>query len=411
MESASTTKPPIAQLADRIAKPFLIGVLLAAGLACAYWWQRDPGHALMVAVAVLVVTCPCALSLATPAAMLSAAGNLAKGGVLVRRLVAFEAMASVDTVMFDKTGTLTRDAMVLTSIQVRDGVPIEYALDMAAALARYSLHPVSKALVAASNTERAKRWHADLVKEVAGNGVSGKVWQGDLKRKNSDSASDVSLGSAEFCGVSAFKTEAKTETKTETLRSFLSDEQGWLATFEFHEDVRSDALSTVEALQKGGVEVFLVSGDSAQAVARVAAQVGITAFQGGCTPQDKLAFLQDAQKKGKKVAVVGDGLNDGPVLAGAHVSFAFGRAVPLAQAQSDFVVLGEQLGLVVKTLGLAKQTMRVVKQNLWWAATYNALCVPLAVMGLLPAWLAGLGMALSSLFVVLNALKLSNQKS
>ena len=407
MESASTTKPPIAQLADRIAKPFLIGVLLAAGLACAYWWQRDPGHALMVAVAVLVVTCPCALSLATPAAMLSAAGNLAKGGVLVRRLAAFEAMASVDTVMFDKTGTLTRDAMVLASIKVREGAQTEQVLDMAAALAQFSLHPVSKALVAASNTERAKLWHADLVKEVAGRGVSGKVWQGDLKRKDSDSASDVSLGSAEFCGVSASKTEAKTE----TLRSFLSDEQGWLATFEFHEDVRSDALSTVEALQKGGVEVFLVSGDSAQAVARVAAQVGITAFQGGCTPQDKLAFLQDAQKRGKKVAVVGDGLNDGPVLAGAHVSFAFGRAVPLAQAQSDFVVLGEQLGLVVKTLGLAKQTMRVVKQNLWWATGYNALCVPLAVMGLLPAWLAGLGMALSSLFVVLNALKLSNQKS
>ena len=406
MESASTTKPPIAQLADRIAKPFLIGVLLAAGLACAYWWPSDPGHALMVAVAVLVVTCPCALSLATPAAMLSAAGNLAKGGVLVRRLAAFEAMASVDTVMFDKTGTLTRDAMVLASIHVRDGVPTEYALDMAAALARYSLHPVSKALVAASNTERAKRWQADLVKEVAGSGVSGKVWQGDLKRKDSDSASDVSLGSAEFCGISAFKTEAKTE----TLRSFLSDEQGWLATFEFHEDVRPDAISTVEALQKNGVEVFLVSGDSAQAVSRVAAQVGITAFKGACTPQDKLAFLQDAQKRGKKVAVVGDGLNDGPVLAGAHVSFAFGRAVPLAQAQSDFVVLGEQLGLVVKTMGLAKQTMCVVKQNLWWAAGYNALCVPLAVMGLLPAWLAGLGMALSSLFVVLNALRLAKSK-
>ena len=403
MESASTTKPPIAQLADRIAKPFLIGVLLAAGLACAYWWPSDPGHALMVAVAVLVVTCPCALSLATPAAMLSAAGNLAKGGVLVRRLAAFETMASVDTVMFDKTGTLTRGAMVLASIQVREGAQSDQVLDMAAALAHYSLHPVSKALVAAVKQGRANPWHADLVKEVAGSGVSGKVWQGG----SSDSASDVLLGSAEFCGVSV----SKAEILTETLRTFLRDEQGWLATFEFHEDLRSDALSTVAALQKDGVEVFLVSGDSAQAVARVAAQVGITAFQGGCTPQDKLAFLQDAQKRGKKVAVVGDGLNDGPLLAGAHVSFAFGRAVPLAQAQSDFVVLGEQLGLVVKTMGLAKQTMCVVKQNLWWAAGYNALCVPLAVMGLLPAWLAGLGMALSSLFVVLNALKLSNQKS
>lgn len=404
MESASTTKPPIAQLADRIAKPFLIGVLLAAGLACVYWWGRDPGHALMVAVAVLVVTCPCALSLATPAAMLSAAGNLARRGVLVRRLEAFEATASIDTVMFDKTGTLTRDAMVLASIQVRAGAQTDQALDMAAALAQYSLHPVSKAVVTASTKAgRTVEWRADKVKEIAGSGVSGRVFRDDLRKGvSSDSAYgfEMALGSADFCGVVA--------PKTKVLRSFLRDEQGWLATFEFHEDVRSDALSAVAALQKDGVEVFLVSGDSVQAVARVAEQVGITAFLGGCTPQDKLEFLQNAQKRGKKVAVVGDGLNDGPVLAGAHVSFAFGQAVPLAQAQADFVVMGEQLGLVVKTLGLAKQTMRVVRQNLWWAAIYNALCVPLAVVGLLPAWLAGLGMAFSSLFVVLNALRLAN---
>jgi Cu2+-exporting ATPase len=354
----------------------------------------------MVAVAVLVVTCPCALSLATPAAMLSAAGNLARRGVLVRRLEAFEALATVDTVMFDKTGTLTRDAMVLTSIKVREGVQTTQVLEMAAALAQYSLHPVSKSVVAAAaNVERANHWHADHVNEVAGSGVSGCVWQGE----NKDSAVTLSFGSAEFCGVES--------DITETLHSFLRDEQGWLATFEFHEDVRMDARNAIAALQKAGIEVFLVSGDSALTVSRVAEQVGIKLFQGGCKPQDKLAFLQDAQKKGKKVVVVGDGLNDGPVLASAHVSFAFGKAVPLAQAQSDFVVLGEQLGLVVKTMGLAKQTMCVVKQNLWWAASYNAICVPLAVMGLLPAWLAGLGMALSSLFVVLNALRLANSKS
>ncbi len=404
MESASTTKPPIAQLADRIAKPFLVGVLLAAGLACAYWWGHDPGHALMVAVAVLVVTCPCALSLATPAAVLSAAGNLARRGVLVRRLAAFEAMASIDTVMFDKTGTLTRDAMVLASVQVRDGAQTAQVLDMAAALAQYSLHPVSKAVVAAAaQTGRTTRWRADKVNEVAGSGVSGQVWQGDASEDASGGIfHQMSLGSADFCGVAARNTEA--------VRSFLCDEQGWLATFEFHEDVRPDAREAVAALQKDGVAVCLLSGDSIQAVARVAAQVGIAAYQGGCTPQDKLEFLQNAQKGGKKVAMVGDGLNDGPVLAGAHVSFAFGRAVPLAQAQADFVVLGEQLGLVVKTLGLAKQTMRVVRQNLWWAAMYNLLCVPLAVVGLLPAWLAGLGMALSSLFVVLNALRLATSE-
>jgi Cu2+-exporting ATPase len=310
--------------------------------------------------------------------------------------------------MFDKTGTLTRDAMVLASVQVREGAQTDQVLDMAAALAQYSLHPVSKAVVAAAaKAGRTGEWRADKVNEIAGSGVSGRLYRDDLRedakevaRGDSAYGFEMALGSADFCGVVA--------PKTEVLRSFLRDEQGWLATFEFHEDVRSDALSAVAALQKDGVEVFLVSGDSVQAVARVAAQVGITAFQGGCTPRDKLEFLQNAQKRGKKVAVVGDGLNDGPVLAGAHVSFAFGQAVPLAQAQADFVVMGEQLGLVVKTLGLAKQTMRVVRQNLWWAAIYNALCVPLAVVGLLPAWLAGLGMAFSSLFVVLNALRLAN---
>ncbi len=172
MESASTTKPPIAKLVDRIAKPFLIAVLLAAGLAGAFWWSHDPGHAVMVAVAVLIVTCPCALSLATPTAMLAAAGNLARSGVLVRRLEAFEALATIDTVMFDKTGTLTRDAMVLGSTQVREGVSVEQVLTMAAALGQHSLHPVSRALVAAAGGPTALlHWKTEAVAEVPGGGA------------------------------------------------------------------------------------------------------------------------------------------------------------------------------------------------------------------------------------------------
>ena len=394
MEAASTTKPHLARLADRIAKPFLIGVLLAASLAGAYWWEHDPGHALMVAVAVLIVTCPCALSLATPAAMLAAAGNLARGGVLVRRLEAFEALAGVDTVMFDKTGTLTRDAMVVASTQVRDGVAGAQALAMAAALARHSHHPVSKALVAAAAA--LPQWSADSVTEVAGRGVGGNVWSGDRRTV----PVDLRLGSADFCAIERSGSDSPT--------AYLSDHHGWLATFELQEDVRPDAMDTVAALARAGITVHLLSGDSASAAARVAAQVGIAKFQGGSEPQDKLDFLRKAQQAGHKVAVVGDGLNDGPILAGAHVSFAFGQAVPLAQAQADFVVLGDQLGAVAKALLLARRTLRIVRQNLWWAAAYNAVCVPLAVVGWLPAWLAGLGMALSSLLVVLNALRLSN---
>lgn len=397
METASTTKPHIAHLADRIAKPFLVAVLLAAGLACAFWWGRDPGHALMVAVAVLVVTCPCALSLATPAAMLASAGALARGGVLVRRLEAFEALAAIDTVMFDKTGTLTRDAMVLGAAQVREGVSPDQALAMAAALAQFSLHPASRALVAAAAGSGTRSgWKADAVQEIVGQGVSGQVRCADAGL----ATTDLRLGSAAYCGVEL--------PISDSMRVCLSDERGWLAIFELCEAVRPDALETVAALQALGLAVCLLSGDRVEAVARVAARLGISEFQGECTPDDKLDFLRNAQQQGRKLAVVGDGLNDGPVLAGAHVSFAFGRAVPLAQAQSDFVVLGEQLGAIVTATQLARRTLRVVRQNLWWAAMYNAVCVPLAVAGWLPAWLAGMGMALSSLLVVLNALRLSH---
>ena len=400
MESASTTKPPIARLADRIAKPFLLAVLLAAGLAGAFWWGRGPGHALMVAVAVLVVTCPCALSLATPAAMLAAAGTLARRGVLVRRLEAFEALAAIDTVVFDKTGTLTCDAMALGDVHTRAGVAPGMALAMAAALARHSLHPVSRALALAAGEATTGQWQAEGVRELAGAGVSGRVWSG-----HADVAArrvELRLGSSDFCGVAG--------TLAESVHTCLSDAQGWLATFEFHEQLRSDAMATVSALQAAGINVHLLSGDSETAAARVAAQVGITAFKGACSPQDKLDFLRHAQHQGRKVAVVGDGLNDGPVLAGAHVSFAFGQAVPLAQAQADFVVLGDQLGAVAQALLLARRTLRVVRQNLWWAAGYNAVCVPLAMVGWMPAWLAGLGMGLSSLLVVLNALRLSSKE-
>ncbi|MEO7160441.1 MAG: cation-translocating P-type ATPase [Polaromonas sp.] len=397
MESASTSRPQLALLADRIAKPFLVFVLVAAGGAGAYWWSHDPGHALMVAVAVLIVTCPCALSLATPAAMLASAGALARRGVLVRRLQALEALAAVNTVVFDKTGTLTRDAFALSAVHTRQGVSSEDALAMAAALAQHSLHPVSRALAAAGRGDglRHGALMAQEVQETAGQGVSGRLCLGDIPT----SAVWARLGSARFCDVDRPATDA--------LHACLSDDQGWVATFEMQEDLRPDAKATVAALTAQGVQVHLLSGDLPESVVRVARQAGINDARGACTPQDKLAFLRGLQSQGRKVAMVGDGLNDGPVLAGAHVSFAFGQAVPLAQAQSDFVVLGDRLGTVAQTLLLARRTFRIVRQNLWWAAIYNAVCVPLAVLGWLPAWLAGLGMALSSLLVVLNALRLS----
>jgi Cu2+-exporting ATPase len=398
MESASTSKPALARLADTIAKPFLFGVLIAAGLACAYWWQTDPERALMVAVSVLIVTCPCALSLATPAAMLSAAGALARRGVLVRRLDAFESLAGVDTVVFDKTGTLTRDAMVVNQVQVREGQTRQQALALAAALAQHSLHPLSRALSAAAaraDADAGGHWQVAQVTELAGQGISAQVSSSDV----TEPGFSARLGSASFCGVAPANVGA--------LQVHLSDDAGWLASFEFQEDIRQDAKETVAALQRAGIRVYLLSGDASEAAQRVADKVGITEARGNCSPQEKLDFLRAHQERGHKVAVVGDGLNDGPVLAGAHVSFAFGQAVPLAQAQADFLVSGGRLTNVAEALLLSRRTLRIVRQNLSWAAVYNAVCVPLAVFGLLPAWLAGLGMASSSLLVVLNALRLS----
>ena len=398
MEAASAAKPTLALLADRLAKPFLLAVMLSAAGAAVWWWDRDPERALMVAVSVLVVTCPCALSLATPAAMLAAAGRLAGGGVLVRRLQALEELARVDTVVFDKTGTLSRDQLQVCSVKTRADVPDARALAWAAALARHSLHPVSRALVQAqlrgqAATPDARTWQCESATELAGQGLTG-----DVLASAGDSHT-LRLGSAVFCGVVP-TADADTEV-------MLSDDQGWVATFALSEALRSDAKASVDALRSAGVEVRVLSGDKATAVERVARTLGIAHAQGACSPNDKLQALRTLQAQGRSVAMVGDGLNDAPVLAGAQVSFALGQAVPLAQAQSDFVVLASELMPVAQTLLLARRTMAVVRQNLAWALVYNAVCVPLAVAGMLPAWAAGLGMAGSSLLVVGNALRLS----
>ncbi|HSV51955.1 MAG TPA: cation-translocating P-type ATPase [Burkholderiaceae bacterium] len=399
MESAALDKPALARLADRIATPFLAAVLLAAAGACAFWWTRDPGHALMVAVAVLVVTCPCALSLATPAAMLASAGALARQGILVRRLQAFEALAGVDTVVFDKTGTLTREALALSAIRCRDDHSEQRVLAMAGALAQLSRHPVSRAIAsAAQSAEAALCWHASGVSESAGEGVCGTVAPG---ARADFAPAALRLGSAAYCGVAG--------PECDVLSATLSDAQGWLATFELQEMLRPDAHAAVQALRAEGIDVWLLSGDSQPAVARIAGQVGIVQARGRCMPQDKLAALRTAQQEGRKLAMVGDGLNDGPVLAGADVSFSFGQSVPLAMAKADFVLPADRLMAVVQALRLARRTLRVVRQNLLWAAAYNAVCVPLAVVGWLPAWAAGLGMAASSLLVVVNALRLADR--
>jgi len=420
MESAATAKPAMAQMVDRLARPFLITVLIASLGAALWWWPSSPAHALMVAVAVLVVTCPCALSLATPAAMLATAGALARGGVLVRRLQALQSLAAVDTLVFDKTGTLTRDAFTLAAVHLREGMDEDQALQRAAALARHSLHPVSRALWAQAR-QRAElagqdamaalqAWQVQGLEERAGQGLQAQSMAAVPEGPAPDSPlagaapkpageGPWRLGSAAFCQAPA--------RATAHLQVHLADARGWVASFELQEEVRPEAARVMRQLQDLGLQLQVLSGDAPAAVQQVAAAVGIEAARGGCVPQDKLDAVRALQARGHVVGMVGDGLNDGPVLAGADVSFALGQAVPLAQAKSDFVLIGGELGAVVDTVLRSRHTLRIVHQNLAWSLAYNAACIPLAVLGYLPAWAAGLGMALSSLLVVLNALRLS----
>jgi Cu2+-exporting ATPase len=238
------------------------------------------------------------------------------------------------------------------------------------------------------------------VQEHVGQGVSA-TWM-SLQGER-----ELRMGSLSFCRAATQSQEIPFAAQAAQVHVF--DRQGWLASYVFREVLRPDAVDTMARLRRLGVGIYLMSGDKPAAVDVIASRLQLDPVHvyGGCTPADKLGYLKDLQASGKRVAMVGDGFNDMPVMAGAHVSFAFGQAVPLAQAHSDVVVMGQQLMAVADTMALAKRSMRVVSHNLIWAAAYNAVCVPLAVMGYLPAWLAGLGMAVSSLVVVLYSLQLA----
>ncbi len=398
MERAATDKPRLAQLADRIAAPFLLAVLLAAAFSGWWWWQIDPDQAIAVAVAVLIVTCPCALSLATPVAMLASAGALARRGVLVRRLQAFESLAGIDTVIFDKTGTLTRDRVVLREVLTRDGLDRQAALALAAPLASASLHPVSRAIVRSAQEAQLPDQAFSEVSEIPGQGM--QAGQGETLLK---------LGSARFCGLDEAELTRRGQAVADQPCAFLCDAAGWVATFVLDEGVREEAADVVARLHELGLQTRLLSGDRVQAAERVARQLGIQVVVAQASPERKLAEVLELQQQGRQLAMVGDGLNDGPVLARADCSFALGHGAPLTQAQSDFVVQSGRLDEVLATVLLARKTLQIVRQNLLWAGVYNLVAVPLALVGWMPPWLAGLGMAASSLLVIGNAMRLARE--
>jgi Cu2+-exporting ATPase len=392
VQRALTERPDMLRTADRLAGPFVWGVLLLAAAAAAAWSVIDPSRALWVAVAVLIVTCPCALSLATPAALLSAAGALARRGVLVQRLDALETLAHTDTACLDKTGTLTQDRLVLAHIDIAQEADRALMLARAASLAALSRHPLSRAL-AETLPAPERSWHD--VRETAGQGIEARDEAGNRWRLGSPAWAGGKLGAG---------THAE---RPVVVCARVGGAAHEAVAFEFDEALRADAVKALQDLRQQGVQVQLVSGDSPASAQALARQLGITDVYGGATPEDKLARVAELQARGKRVLMVGDGVNDGPVLARADVSFALAHGSALAQARSDFIVLGSRLAEVPAARALAQRTLRVMRQNLGWSLAYNAACVPLALVGWLPPWAAGAGMALSSLGVVLNALRLS----
>jgi len=389
MRSARTQRPASVAAADRWAAPFLWSVLALAAVAGAAWSAIDPARAVWVVVSVLIVTCPCALSLAAPSALLAAATAMARRGVLLRRIGAIEGLARMQTLFVDKTGTLTdaQEQGVACMIRV-DGDGAQGDGDMlravAASLAAWSLHPLAKAL--AQQGGPSPVW-SDL-REVPGQGIRGR-------------ASD---GVVWLLGRSPLGRSAKDSKHAET---WLSRDGQPVACFRIVESVRPGVASALDALRRDGVRVALLSGDAPGRVERVGRLLGVTDCRGGLTPHEKLLAVRDAQARGESVAMIGDGINDAPVLAQADTSFAMGEGAQIARAQADGVLLSGALQDIVQARSLAKRTLRVVRQNFAWAAAYNAACVPLALLGWLPPWAAGLGMAASSLVVVANSLRLA----
>ncbi|EGJ10720.1 putative cation transport P-type ATPase [Rubrivivax benzoatilyticus JA2 = ATCC BAA-35] len=380
MREAMSQRPALARVADRWAVPFLWTVLLLAAGGAAVWSVIDPSRAIWVAVSVLIVTCPCALSLAAPATMVAAAGGLARRGVLLQRLDALEDLARAERVFIDKTGTLTEDRPALAVTRVFD--ESVDALGHAASLAAWSRHPLSQTLAAALPAS-GRIWQS--VEEVAGEGLRGVDGDGV----------PWCLGRAAFAGAA----------ERDEVQVWLSRDGKPVAAFGFDELLRPGADDAVRALQAAGVRVTLLSGDAPARAARLAARLGLDSFVGGARPEDKLAAVAAAQRAGDRVVMVGDGVNDAPVLARADVSLAMGQGALVARAQADAVLASNRPLDLVTARCVAARAMRIVRQNMIWAAAYNAACIPLALVGWLPPWAAGLGMAGSSLFVVLNALR------
>lgn len=380
VDRAQGHRPPLARLADRIGRHFVVGLLALAVLVYFGWRLYQPERAFEVTLALLVISCPCALSLSVPAVLAAAHGALARCGVLATRPDALDTLARATDMVFDKTGTLSDGRPARVDVQAYTDLDAASAMRVVAALEKDSGHPIASAFA-----DIDVRHLAASVVTYAGLGVEGDV-EGRRWR----------VGRADWAAA-----------RNDDGALWLGDGQHGVARFTLEETARDDAATAIAVLRAQGMRIHLASGDGDDAVQRLARTLGIDSVQSRQSPEDKLARVRQLQAEGRIVAMVGDGLNDAPVLAGADVSIAMGEGAPLAQQAADLVATGPSLLRIADAVRIARLSRRLVKQNLAWSAGYNLLAVPLAAAGMVTPWIAALGMAVSSLAVTLNALRLA----
>jgi P-type Cu2+ transporter len=395
MEQAQAQRPALTAAADRVAFWFVLAILAIAAAAAAAWWWIDAARALPIAVAVLVVTCPCALSLATPAALTVAIGTLARRGVVVARGSAIDALARVTCVVIDKTGTLTEGRPTVVETRALGSLDAEACRRLASALEHGSNHPIALALRSGTvgEDEAIDPVHAP------GGGIEGSVGGRRLR-----------IGSRRFVEAWLGEGVLPREADSRTTEVWLAAPEGPLAVFKLGDALRPDAAALVARLRAAGCEIVLASGDESGPVTDVARRLHIGIWHAELSPEDKRALVERLQRAGARVAMIGDGINDAPVLAQSDCAVAMGSGAALAHSAADVVITARRLAVIADALQFARRTLAVVRSNLAWAFAYNVIAIPLTVLGWVPPWAAALGMSASSLLVVVNALRLRNPR-
>lgn len=385
-DSALADKPRVQQVIDRVASYFVSAILIIATLTFFVWWWIQPDHALWVTLAVLVATCPCALSLAAPTAITGTIHRLNRRGILVKGSQVLESVKSLDVVCFDKTGTLTKGQFALVDRQ--DFADKNHNDAIIAGMERFSEHPLALPLRRLSATPRQ---FSQQVQMLSGSGLEvvddDGVW--------------LRLGSPEF--ISEWHPDYRPEPRFNVL---LASKTQVLAQLQVEDELREDAQDTLAKLHRMGVKTLLVSGDEMSRVDDVAKTLALDEYHGQQKPAQKLALITALQQKGHTVWMIGDGLNDGPVLAQAHLSMTFANASDLAKTAADVVILSDKLASVIEVIRSAHQSRVIMRQNFSWALLYNMLILPIAALGLIAPWVAALGMSVSSLLVIANSLRL-----